>query len=431
MKKFLSVPILIFLFCCKKQNTPLQNVPAVDMTNVKIYLKNQMLDSDYRNLDFRDPSIVKQHDHYLFRFGFLNKPQDKDFLLLESDLNQIDSGLILHLEKKDNSAGLFNGNISLRKLNRSLIFESSVTNGFVQALHPRMYAPAESNALAPDIIPDPSESLPEVIVVGYLPSSGSGNLIFNDYLSFESLLNTGGGTSSGFYNPLGSLGASPSLPPPANLRINFENSFSAPGIGIEAYLECFSEIPDAGANCSATIYTDLPVNDDPTKFFNWYTGATGHVFLQLVKSNATQSISQIFGFTAQKPLAAITGSNPVASKIVDNSGHKYNGLLRMSISPAELQTMISEIEFLAPRMAYSITNYNCVDFALQVFNTVRGLNPLVIPKFPIPGQSFSSSNTPEGLYRLLENMEAAGTAEAGNILTGVIQYAGKSHGPCQ
>ena len=142
-------------------------------------------------------------------------------------------------------------------------------------------------------------------------------------------------------------------------------------------------------------------------------------------------MSQVIGFTAASPLQALTAApGPVASKIVDNSGHKWNACLVMHISPAALNTEISEIASLAPVMTYNITTYNCVDFALQVINAVRGTDPLKIPKYQIPGQPLSMSSTPEGFYLMLESMQEAGGPESRNIITDAVAYAPPGKGPC-
>jgi hypothetical protein len=437
MKKFLSVPLLLLFFCCKKQ--PGQIVPNPFLTNVKGCLKGSVADSDYNNLDFDRGLLSKQKDIWFLRLAFKNKNLENDFLLLQTDsLGNCNNGKIIHLEKGQVNDALFNGKISIQSLNRGQITSSVITDGYVEALHPRRFSGNTiTNSL--DLLPDPAQVLPEVIVVGYIPASGG--ISYADYLYLEGLMgfsgNTGSGGSGagsvpsfGIYSPVSGGGSGAGILPSHDLNINYESSIYKPGIDVAAYMKCFSLVPDPGAQCSVTIFTDLPVNDDPSAFFNWYTGATGHSFLQLTKTNGSQSVTQIVGFTAQKPFQAIGASNPVASKMVDNADHKWNAALTMNITPSQLNSEIQQIRYLSGIMQYSISNYNCVDFALQVINTIRGVNPLIIPKYQIPGQPMSASNTPEGLYKLLDNMKVAGGAEAKNILTDVVLHAGTSHGAC-
>jgi hypothetical protein len=74
--------------------------------------------------------------------------------------------------------------------------------------------------------------------------------------------------------------------------------------------------------------------------------------------------------------------------------------------------------------------FNCTDFALEVFNYVR--TPLQIPKYAIPGGiGTNASNTPQGLYIKLNEMKTNGDPEAANIsLPGVKGWVANSKGPC-
>jgi uncharacterized membrane protein YgcG len=456
MKKFLYIILFsVILFSCKKQTEQAASadyIPVDYLTSVKVYLRKNLSPSDYANLDFASVILSKQQTKWYLKFGFTAKKSEPDFLLLQTDsLGHCNQGKIIQLKKDEtgNNPSLFNGSISMETLNHQLLLSSRVTGGYIEALHPIKFSKLTVNSegvstIETNIIPVYYDELPEVVVVGYIPSGGG--ISYSDLMSFASMLNNGGGSSgsgngpgsggsgsySGMYSPLGggSSGGSGSPGGNNNLLINYESSIYKPGINVAAYMKCFSTIADAGSQCSVTIFTDLPVNNDPSEMFNWYTGDTGHAFLQLTKTNGTQSVTQIVGFTAQKPLQAIGAPNPVASKIVDNTGHKYNAYLAMNITPSQLNSEIQEIEFLSGIMPYSIQDYNCVDFALQVVNTIRGINPLIIPKYQIPGQPAGISNTPEGLYKILNNMKAAGGPEAKNILTGAVLNAGNSHGAC-
>lgn len=89
------------------------------------------------------------------------------------------------------------------------------------------------------------------------------------------------------------------------------------------------------------------------------------------------------------------------------------------------------MEYLSKFVRYDIDDYNCTDFALEVFNSVRS-SALDIQKMDIPGaMAPQGSNTPQGLYLTLQQMKQASGPEANNIW--VSQYqgsAGSSSGPC-
>jgi hypothetical protein len=464
MKNFLYILLFsIIFFSCKKQSQEpgsANTIPADYLARVKSYLQNNLSPGDYSNLDFGSGSISRQTGNWYLRLGFSDKKPKKDFLLLQTDsLGDSSQARIIHLEKEElaNNPAVFNGSISIQTLQHELVLSLPVSNGWIEALHPVIFSKPilkseAASSVGTDIIPAPWQELPEVVVVGYIPS-GAG-ISYSDWMSFASILNgaggstgagsgagsgsgsgpgSGGGVYTAVYSPIGgssgTSGGNSASSQNNNLIIYYEASPSKPAIDVQAWMKCFAGIPDVGSQCSVSIFADLPVNDDPNLFFNWYSGNTGHAFLQLTKTNAGQSISQLIGFTAVKPLAALVSNGAVAGKIVDNGGHKYNASLTMHVNPQQFGTELKEIEYLSGTISYSIENYNCVDFALQAINAIRGGSPLSIPKYPIPGQ-LGISNTPEGLYKLLTGMKAAGGVEAGNILSGVVLNAGSSHGPC-
>lgn len=368
--------------------------------------------------------------------------------MVESDTFGICSkGRIIHLEKDGGGLQTFNGRVTVQNLDRSSTTSSAITGGFIEYLHPRQISsvttnsPDQVNVVPAPVVPAPSvQVLPEVIVVGYLPASGSGPSLAY-YLSFQSMLGMsgsggggsatgpiGGGPGAGIYGPVGGArGVGLPLIGKNNLLVNYETSSTRPGIDVTAFMKCFSQIPDAGATCSVMIFTDLPVNDDPSYIFNILTGATGHCFLQLTKSNGAASVSQTFGFTTSKPLAVL--GLPVAGKIVDNTGHKFNASFTMNLTAAQLQAAINAVIATGSSQQYDIWNHNCVDYALGIINTVRPGNPLKIVKLKDieTGELFSS---PQGLYMTLGQMKEPGSPEAKNIIMNVVQHAGTSHGPC-
>jgi len=59
---------------------------------------------------------------------------------------------------------------------------------------------------------------------------------------------------------------------------------------------------------------------------------------------------------------------------------------------------------------YDIDDYNCTDWALDVFNsTVKPSENLDIPRYDIPGgHAYRGSGTPQGVYLKLQEMKNAG-----------------------
>ena len=302
-----------------------------------------------------------------------------------------------------------------------------------------------SNTKAESLV-DPSGQLPEVIVYGYRPSQNAG-YVFDTYLSLLSMLSGGKGSTtypgatlysqtsgSGYSGGATSGSSSQSSSSSDNhtdYYANIENSPNKPGIDLGAWLKCFTDIPDAGASCSITICADLPVDDDPTANVNLYNGATGHCFMQLKKTNGAQSVTQVIGFTAQDPLAAIVhGDEFVPGKLVDNANHKYDASITMNTSADGFNHALEQMKTMSNNLAYSITRFDCLDFALDVFNSIRPNNPLLLPKLYNTGSTWDVISTGERMYDFLNDMKDYGDAEAPNILIGGPLYIGTSHGPC-
>jgi len=440
MKFLLYTTIITCLIIgCKKElrkTSSEEETTDLLIEKVNPCLKNLLSDADYSSIDFSKKSLAIAGDKNLLQLGFKSKNFGSDFLMLETDSigNCID-GRIIHLERNDVRQQLFDGKIIAQDLHRREVISSDVNGGYITALHPKRFADVASNGTTEsNIVPSQLQTLPDIIGVGYLDPTGSIST-FADYMSFQAVFGVGSGSvinTSGTYGQIGGslnrIGSSL----PKVLTIKNETSPALPAIDVTGFMKCFSNIPDAGSLCSISIYTDLPVDNNPDIFFNWYAGATGHVFLQLTKSGQDRVVNQVIGFAPQKPMQAMFGPNAVASKIVDNGGHKYNASLTMNISPAQLMTAISKILFLSATMQYDIAKYNCVDFALQVINTIRDVNPLIIPRYPIPGQDdITKSNTPQGLYKLLQQKKNSNDAEAKNIVVGGAWNANPSGGACK
>jgi len=453
MKKYIYLALLsLIVFSCKKQEQ--QNASGTVqgsgyIANVKAYLKKSLYDSDFRKVDFENSVLSKQGSNWFLRIAFLNTKLSTDFVLLQTDsIGNCSRGKFIHIRRDSSNRQTFNGKISIASF-QHIATVKKVTENSV-ATEECVVAEEEVDDDCSDsyAVPACDGCLPEVIVVGYLPSGGGGGISYGDYLSLSALAggSTAGGTggtggsssgsggsgsangvSSGIYSPVVVPPGNPGPPKPsADITINYETSTNKPGINVTAYMEAFATVPDAGAQCSVTVFADLPVDDDPSYLFNAVTGATGHSFLQLTKTNGTKSVTQVIGFTASRPLAILGVTVP--GKIVDNGQHKYNASLSMSITPAQLQTEINAINAFGSTPNYNIWTNNCVGYALGILNAVRPTTPLNIALSEVPG-SAESYQTPQGLYLALGALKQLNGTDAKNINLGVISYANISYGP--
>ena len=437
--------VAVLLFCsCQKHILPKPEagpLPKDFLARLQSYLCLHLAQDELQKLDFSTCTYSVIGRSCYLQIAFSGRKPTEEFLLVETDATgDCTRGAVVKLHRSPGMPGKFDGTIFLRNIDRKDFVTSNIAGGYIEKLHPHLQSQVAINSSTrPDVIPDPSQLLPEVVVIGYLPGNNTATTWIN-YMLAQAILDMAGGSpgsspggaAGGIYSPVGPAPAALGGSGNNSLLINYETCFAAPAIDVTAFMQCFANIPDPGAQCSITIYTDLPVNNEPKAIFNWYTGATGHAFLQLSKANGNQAATQVLGFAAQKPLQALIGNGPVTCKMVDNGGHKYNGSLTMQLSGVQLKAIIKQIEFISANIFYySIDRYNCADFVLQVINSIRGTDPLVVPKFQIPGQSFSASNTPEGLYDLLLAMQEAGDPAANEILTEAVLHAPLSKGPCK
>ena len=435
--------LLMILFSCKKEvNEDFNNTMLLN--SIQVQLKDSISSNDFEQLDFTNSVFSKLaiNEMNLIRIPFKNKSISTDFVLLKIEKNKLfSSGKIIHLSQYQigliSTSKQFNGEINISTLNRKSSHISAIKNGFVESFHQAVNNPSAKLDIV--IVP----LLPEVVLISSYPRAGGGvsisewyNLVsmlegngtnntggFGGYYSYGGLLNTstaagGGGTSM----------QDVSQP----IYIDYEPAETLPAIDIKKYLKCFSSIPDAGAICSIKILTDIPVDKDPSAFFDWENGSPGHTFLQIKKINGNQLVQQNIGFYPVTGWKNALTTAPSDGKLVDNFSHEFNASLNMNVTPEKFQQMLTHIEYLSNFIRYDIDEYNCTDFALDVFNYARGGNQLTIPKYDIPGGAAPfGTNTPQGLYQKLNAMKALGNAESKDIIIpGLKGFVGSSNGPC-
>jgi hypothetical protein len=320
----------------------------------------------------------------------------------------------------------YNGNIKIYSLKRKLLLESPVTDGYVDEIHP-----SQSNALLVAVVPV-VPLLPEVVVVASYPKEESAIPFYTYWLNLENLISQSsivGGSENDWAFGGGGSGTSGSLPA---ISIDYEAIENLASIDLAKYLKCFSNIPDNGSTCTIKILTDIPVDTDPNMFFNWENGSPGHTFLQITKVNGSQSAQQNIGFYPIKAWKNALTTAPEEGKFVNNEKHEFNASLSMTLTPDQLKSTLIHMQYLANFIKYDIDDYNCTDFALEVFNYKRGGNQLSIPMYDIPGGTAPyGTATPQGLYQKIKKMATQAGAESTNIMIpGVKGFAGGSNGPC-
>lgn len=451
MKQRLYIFLLFVIFySCKKDLQTIQQPPAY-LQQIKNALKDSLNATDLNNLVIEKAVLSKidSLDLLLLRIPFRNKNFRNDFLLLKTN----EDGLILKgkiVQLSDNDATgnnmdrtlNFNGSISLSSMNRKTVLHSNIRNGYIEAFH------QQEKTLRTLSMADPYQTLPEVIIVSSITTSG---VSYSTWVSLLALMDGGGtnnyygdisydwdaysgGGGGGGYSGGSSDGSGDGYIQTSPLSIvDVETQDTDPAIDINKFLKCFSAVPDAGAICSIEILTDIAVDNDPSVFLDWQTRSPGHVFLKLNKKNGSQSVQQVFGWYPTPGYKLLLNASPIDGKFVNNAYHEYNASLKMDISPSQLQTAIIEVLYLSGFIRYDIDEYNCTDFAIDVFNkAVSPYDRLEIPKYTIPGSNSAfGSSTPNGLYQQLQSIKSSGSNNSDKIeIPGVKGWVGISNGPC-
>lgn len=195
------------------------------------------------------------------------------------------------------------------------------------------------------------------------------------------------------------------------------------------YLRCFEWVNGTNAICTIELFVDLPVDTDPTTFFLWTDAYPGHAFLQMKKTNGTQTVLRNIGFYPKDGWKTIISNGPVDAKFADNGGHEYNASFLMTVDEAAFASLIIRIQHISSVVNYDLDDYNCVNFAVDMFNSVRPNDKIVVPKVLYFG-SGKSMSSPQGLFlELLRRNKLHPSSKAINIVTGQ-HYAPVNQGTC-
>lgn len=214
---------------------------------------------------------------------------------------------------------------------------------------------------------------------------------------------------------------------PGNGTVNkkkpeFYQLVTDPAISLQSRFNCFDNIPDAGATYSVTLSADLIVNDDAFELVDdsW---ECGHAFITMTKTNGNQSSTQSFGFYPEPPILSLS-TGPVGSKLNDNGDHDYDSAMTMSgISAADFK-MLQIVALNKAHSSYDINDYNCTNYAMDVFNSIRDAQyQITIDDWVYGGVNFGK--TPNGLYLKMIDLKNNGYT---NIITGAATAPTKSGG---
>ena len=210
---------------------------------------------------------------------------------------------------------------------------------------------------------------------------------------------------------------------PLPYEIEIDESASSPGVDIKKLFKCFDNIPDfPAATYSITLCADVPVNNYPSETVA-LNANPGHTFVIITKTNGTQSVTQAFGFYPTNGKNSITTLGPVPSKIVDDKLHEINASITIpDLDPFYFNSIRANAENVYSLNQYHILNYNCSNFAIDLFNLAKPGNPIVVSpylaKVFIGGTPLISivDKAPQELFSTLKNMKNSISPDANNII---------------
>lgn len=347
----LVISLTLVLFACRK-NVPGERADTY-LERVKTQLEARLSQKDWEAIDFSRGLCGPEDSagRMLLRLAFKGRELSRSFVLLQTTgKGKVLNGRIIELVK-DEGVGptRYNGAITIRALEGTVLLKSAIVNGYITSWHEQSSA-QRTASLMPD-----DGTLPEVVVVA---SYSSGGISYSDWACLNYFLDNSGG-SGGYYYSLdgsggfgggGSSGGSDSgstdnsdggVMSDSPILIDYENQDQLPAIEIEKFVKCFDAIPDAGATCSIEIFADVPVDAGPNKLFDFKNGSPGHTFIQIKKSNGTQSAIQNIGFYAKSGLKAVLTNVPIDGKFLDNGGHEYNASFKMNLKPDNFRSTLT------------------------------------------------------------------------------------------
>jgi hypothetical protein len=397
-----------------------------NFTAIQHYLKDSLSRASYDSLDFTGVVIATTDSGrtYFVTVPSRGIPVNQQSILLRVSASfQPIKAVRIFINQLPVPTGTvqtvfsFNGSIRKTYLSGSLIYASGINSGFITQLHNKVTDTEEAD--------EPYQELPEIVI--YAPGDSY-------YVDWDYILDDGGGGSYSYSSSTatstsgggGGAGAAPGGQAANANSFNVANELQAtnPRITLKAFLNCFATVPDQGAKYSASLLVSIPNANNPSQLWNPLTGRVGHTFIQLTKSNGSNTVTQYVGFYADCGVCALSG-DPVASKMVDNSGHPYNASLTLNLDADQFSILTQAMEYYSQN-DYAMCNYNCTGFAVDAFNSVMqpGLSPT---NLTIPGGT--PGDMPNSLYILMQNTPN-GTAGADISFFPTPQTAGNSHGAC-
>lgn len=419
--------IILILCCINFSCSKIIDTNKKDLTTVAIqkFLIDSLSQKDYNSINFKSISFTKISDEHLaisIPVKSMNEKSVSLFLKINLHNEVLDIKKVLLDTNLSNVKGGYNGEIIIKSLNDEVCLKYKINNGYVNRKSSSIKG-VNSN-LNTKKIQDESEGsfyAPPVVVTSYINGSSLQYIswVSLNLLNYSSSLNSyimspiyggGGGGYSASENSTNEL-----------INIDFENIQKKEAIDPSEYIDCFDNIENNGAAYSITISSDLPIDNHPElPIFN-AQGSPGHVFLTFTKKNGSSEITQSFGFYPNR-----FGLANVESKIVNDGEHEVNAEYLMSLDNNSFNKALNKLILLS-KSNYNFIDYNCTNFALDIFNSF-GKNLSISINNSTNFLGASMINTPSSVYAAIKELSLRGNSKAKFYST--KKFAKASKGPC-
>jgi hypothetical protein len=166
--------------------------------------------------------------------------------------------------------------------------------------------------------------------------------------------------------------------------------------------KCFDPRHDH-SRYSIILCGDVPDNSRPQKVY--VKKEPGHVFLILVMHDTvchSNAVSMVFGFYPRRPASSVLFKN-VRCEIVDNGKREYDVRIEKALSPSEFELVLENAVAFAQKK-YNLNHYNCYNYAMDVFNSLPGIEKLPVSTIRFPFIA-GKGGSPCCLYRDLEKLK--------------------------
>ncbi len=229
----------------------------------------------------------------------------------------------------------------------------------------------------------------------------------NEYVSVNETLEPG---SDGSYDMI--------------IQIDIDDPLQKLKIDLQKLIDCYGTITNEGAVYKVTINSDVPVDEHPNwVVYNVFGASAGHVFLTFTKISGGNQITQNFGFypSENPPFSLNAPYIAVPSKLANDEYRDIDAQYSIYVSESQFnQGLQNAVSF--GNNLYELFNYNCVDYAMNVFNSIGNGNHI-----STAGTSVMK-NSPSALYQTINNIKLTGNLNA--KLSPSNNKAGASNGPC-